>query len=380
MKQPILDALEKNLASSSALISLKTTMIERVGLRWDNLPQISPSASIDSEGIDFASIGIQLPVSSFGRKRIRRELIIAELEVARFELQIEENTLAAEILTKAGEAALARELKQLLEEFQVNHLELRTAAGQRQTAGVADASETLLTELRAAEIGNDASEQASRIDLALGQIAVLTGRPTTLERIPDLSALMKEIGNVSLPQESPIIAQASVREEIAAHELRLVKARLIPALVLRGAIDLLTSQSGSAFALTVDTSDFAGLSAVTDRRLAEAALQAADASTRKTALGLARSLQDLALRERRALGRRDEVDRLVELSRNAVSLYVGQRSLGARSLSDGISIYRSLLAGEQQRLQLSFELFQIYVERARLMGALVSVSNDSELH
>ncbi|NNX75295.1 MULTISPECIES: TolC family protein, partial [unclassified Roseobacter] len=327
------------------LVAQRVAEREAIGRgRW---PQISPVAEIDDEGNRNLGANASLTVLDFGRTRSLRARADAEVSLARIDLWEErtDNVLGAlvEVIRAVEAQSLGVATNASLEEITT----LRDLAMARLGAGVSDEAESILFDLRLAELRNEAQADASLLRLALGQVSAATDLTVDMGDLPSLSAIEAALSVQPESSNPPALARAALEFQQAERSLELELSRRFPRLLLRGSLLYAASSVSPGVSVALDSSDFPGFSGRPVLEAARSALISAEANVVRTQRDLVTELQRIDLERARLLSRIRSLERLEAEARRSAEVFVDQQSIGGRPLTDGITVYRTLLQAER---------------------------------
>ena len=352
------------------LVAQRVAEREAIGRgRW---PQISPVAEIDDEGNRNLGANASLTVLDFGRTRSLRARADAEVSLARIDLWEErtDNVLGAlvEVIRAVEAQSLGMATNASLEEITT----LRDLAMARLGAGVSDEAETILFDLRLAELRNEGQADASLLRLALGQVSAATDLTVDMGDLPSLSAIEAALSVQPESSNPPALARAALEFQQAERSLELELSRRFPRLLLRGSLLYAASSVSPGVSVALDSSDFPGFSGRPVLEAARSALISAEANVVRTQRDLVTELQRIDLERARLLSRIGSLERLEAEARRSAEVFVDQQSIGGRPLTDGITVYRTLLQAERDLISTRAEILRLQMRRAALEGALVA--------
>ncbi|NNY55711.1 TolC family protein, partial [Roseobacter sp. HKCCD8700] len=352
------------------LVAQRVAEREAIGRgRW---PQISPVAEIDDEGNRNLGANASLTVLDFGRTRSLRARADAEVSLARIDLWEErtDNVLGAlvEVIRAVEAQSLGVATNASLEEITT----LRDLAMARLGAGVSDEAESILFDLRLAELRNEAQADASLLRLALGQVSAATDLTVDMGDLPSLSAIEAALSVQPESSNPPALARAALEFQQAERSLELELSRRFPRLLLRGSLLYAASSVSPGVSVALDSSDFPGFSGRPVLEAARSALISAEANVVRTQRDLVTELQRIDLERARLLSRIRSLERLEAEARRSAEVFVDQQSIGGRPLTDGITVYRTLLQAERDLISTRAEILRLQMRRAALEGALVA--------
>ena len=364
-------AIRESDLASPGLDLIEQRILERVTTGRERWPQITPVAGIDQDGDGQAGVRATLTLVDFGRSRARRAQADRAIELAWLDLwqeRIDSVRDALGVLIDAGQTRALRDASAL---SLVDVTEMRQFAESRVDAGITDQSEQILYDVRLAELRNEINADTAALALALGQIRATTRRVFTDASVPELTAIETALlppPAGSGPQE---LARARLQYQLAEHQLQLVSARRFPRLLLRGAVLTDGSDVSSTASLAIEASDFPGLATRPSVRAARSGLASARARVAQVARDLQIEARRIALERRRLQNQAASLEILLEEARVSVRLFLEQQDIGGRPLTDGITVYRTLLETERRLIRVRAELLRLHLEDAVQRGTLV---------
>ncbi|NNW73053.1 TolC family protein [Roseobacter sp. HKCCD8193] len=352
------------------LVAQRVAEREAIGRgRW---PQISPVAEIDDEGNRNLGANASLTVLDFGRTRSLRTRADAEVSLARIDLWEERTDSVLGALVEVIRAVEAQSLGMATNASLEEITTLRDLAMARLGAGVSDEAESILFDLRLAELRNEAQADASLLRLALGQVSAATDLTVDMGDLPSLSAIEAALSVQPESSNPPALARAALEFQQAERSLELELSRRFPRLLLRGSLLYAASSVSPGVSVALDSSDFPGFSGRPVLEAARSALISAEANVVRTQRDLVTELQRIDLERARLLSRIRSLERLEAEARRSAEVFVDQQSIGGRPLTDGITVYRTLLQAERDLISTRAEILRLQMRRAALEGALVA--------
>ncbi|NNV96114.1 TolC family protein [Roseobacter sp. HKCCD8914] len=352
------------------LVAQRVAEREAIGRgRW---PQISPVAEIDDEGNRNLGANASLTVLDFGRTRSLRTRADAEVSLARIDLWEERTDSVLGALVEVIRAVEAQSLGMATNASLEEITTLRDLAMARLGAGVSDEAESILFDLRLAELRNEAQADASLLRLALGQVSAATDLTVDMGDLPSLSAIEAALSVQPENSNPPALARAALEFQQAERSLELELSRRFPRLLLRGSLLYAASSVSPGVSVALDSSDFPGFSGRPVLEAARSALISAEANVVRTQRDLVTELQRIDLERARLLSRIRSLERLEAEARRSAEVFVDQQSIGGRPLTDGITVYRTLLQAERDLISTRAEILRLQMRRAALEGALVA--------
>ncbi|NPT74675.1 TolC family protein [Roseobacter sp. HKCCD7103] len=352
------------------LVAQRVAEREAIGRgRW---PQISPVAEIDDEGNRNLGANASLTVLDFGRTRSLRARADAEVSLARIDLWEERTDSVLGALVEVIRAVEAQSLGVATNASLEEITTLRDLAMARLGAGVSDEAESILFDLRLAELRNEAQADASLLRLALGQVSAATDLTVDMGDLPSLSAIEAALSVQPESSNPPALARAALEFQQAERSLELELSRRFPRLLLRGSLLYAASSVSPGVSVALDSSDFPGFSGRPVLEAARSALISAEANVVRTQRDLVTELQRIDLERARLLSRIRSLERLEAEARRSAEVFVDQQSIGGRPLTDGITVYRTLLQAERDLISTRAEILRLQMRRAALEGALVA--------
>lgn len=334
---------EVAIVRSSAVQKVRAAEAELQARRFDNYPQIRPTASAPLSGGGSASIGLSIEQLIWDGGRIRARLSDAELKIAEASLRAwaERNEAVHDGLE--AYVNIARYEARILE---LGSLEqklggINTLLETRLAGGVADRGELLrmnvaLQELQRRLVSDTAALRQARADF-VRQLPDEDNTPA----LRDLRAAVSQCSRVWPDSEAPADALARVSTDRAEASEELVRAQRFPRVVIASGSNY--SQDGFSeptVGFRIDASDMLGLGRNANLEAVEASSQAAAAAYtfQKDA-----TMADLARLEAGFDGLQSDAASLRELVQQngaTLDLYEEQLSVGSIALTDGIVLHR----------------------------------------
>ncbi|WP_419739222.1 TolC family protein [Ruegeria sp.] len=342
--------------------------IATVRNRW---PQVAPIANYDNEGKLNVGVGATYTMYDFGRSKAQQAQAERLIEMAQLELLEDRTRSVSDVLKSLIDASESNELLSHTSASVHYISELRILAEKRVVLGVVDKSEQNLFDLRLAELRDQVNSDKSALQSALGSIMSKTEKELTSKSVPTLNAIRLSFKEKVKYGRSPDLIRAQLELDIAEHQFELVGARRYPTLLLRGSLlsDGYTVSPSATIAL--ETSDFPGLAV----RPVFLAARSAVSSARSNIAYIERSnqieLQQISLERARLETRVQSLNVLVNEAQHAVELFEQQQTAGRRSLTDGITVYRTLLESSRDIVIVRSELLRLRLQEAVLLGTLV---------
>jgi len=334
---------EVAIARSQTVQQVRAAEAELQARRFDNYPQIRPTASAPLTRGGSASIGLNIEQLIWDGGRIRARLSDAELKIkeARLRAWEERNEVVLD-----GLEAYVNMARYEARIFELGNLrqklgEINTLLETRLAGGVADRGELLrmnvaLQELQRRLVSDTAALRQARTDF-VRQLPDANNAPA----LPDLRAAASQCSRVWPDSETPADALARVTTARAEASERVVRAQRFPRVVL--GVGSNYSQDGFSepnIGIRLDASDMLGLGRQANLEAAEASSQAAAAAY---ALRKDENLADLARLEANFNGLQSDAASLRGLVRQNVAtlnLYEEQLDAGTIALTDGIVLHR----------------------------------------
>ena len=364
-------AIRESDLASPGLDLIERRILERIATGRDRWPQITPIAGIDEDGDSQAGLRTTLTLFDFGRSRARQAQADRAIELAQLDLWQERIDSVRDALGVLIDASRAQALRDASALSLIDVTEMRQFAESRVGAGITDQSEQILYDVRLAELRNEINADTAALELALGQIAVSTRRVFTDASVPALAAIEAALLPAPAGSGAQELARARLQYRIAEHQLRLVRARRFPTLLLRGTALFDGSDVSSTASLAIEGSDFLGLATQPSVQAARSALASAQARVAQVARELQIEARRIALERMRLESRAVSLKTLLEEARVSVSLFLQQQDIGGRPLTDGITVYRTLLDTERRLVLVRAELLRLHLEDAVQRGTLV---------
>lgn len=367
---------------SSTVQQVRAAEAELQARRFDNYPQIRPTASAPLTGGGSASIGLNLEQLIWDGGRIRARLSDADLKIAEASLRAwaERNEAVLDGLEAYVNMARYEARISELGDLRQNLGEINTLLKTRLAGGVADRGELLrmniaLQELQRRHVSDTAALRQARTDF-VRQLPNANHTPA----LPDLRAAASQCSRVWPDSEAPADALARVTTARARALEGVVRAQRFPKVLLAGGSNY--SQDGFSeptIGIRLDASDMLGLGRQADLEAAEASSQAAAAAY---ALRKDETLADLAGLEANFNGLQSDAASLRELVRQneaTLDLYEEQLDAGSIALTDGIDLHREQSDGLITLIDVEADILQNCLSSLARRGLLAKfeVVNDA---
>lgn len=367
---------------SSTVQQVRAAEAELQARRFDNYPQIRPTASAPLTGGGSASIGLNLEQLIWDGGRIRARLSDADLKIAEASLRAwaERNEAVLDGLEAYVNMARYEARISELGDLRQNLGEINTLLKTRLAGGVADRGELLrmnvaLQELQRRHVSDTAALRQARTDF-VRQLPNANHTPA----LPDLRAAASQCSRVWPDSEAPADALARVTTARARALEGVVRAQRFPKVLLAGGSNY--SQDGFSeptIGIRLDASDMLGLGRQADLEAAEASSQAAAAAY---ALRKDETLADLAGLEANFNGLQSDAASLRELVRQneaTLDLYEEQLDAGSIALTDGIDLHREQSDGLITLIDVEADILQNCLSSSARRGLLAKfeVVNDA---
>ncbi|WP_170566447.1 TolC family protein [Ruegeria atlantica] len=345
---------------------------ERVVTGRNRWPQVAPVAGIDQDGDVNAGLAATVVLLDFGRSRAQRTQAERAIDLARLDLWQERIESVRDALEDLIAASRAKEHRRVSSRSLDRISELRQYAESRVGAGISDQSEQILFEVRLAELRNEINADTAELQLSLGQISIVTKRAYTEATVPSLAEIERALLLAPQETEPQELARAQLQYELAEHQLELVGARRYPTLLMRGAVLSDGDDVNPTVGLALETSDFPGLAVRPSLVAARAAVSSARAQVAQVARNLHRDASRNTLEQARLKSRETSLETLSREAQRSVELFLEQQDIGGRPLTDGITVFRTLLDTERRLIAVRADLLRLRIQDAAQRGVLVS--------
>jgi len=365
-------AVVVNESRSAAQGLVEQREAERATTAWGRRPQLEPVASIDSEGTTNLGLGLSIPIFDFGRNNARTAQADAAIRLAELEYWIERNEAASIALEHLASAAEAIALVEVTVASRDRVQTLLDMSQQRVQSGVADRAELELITLRLSELDNDIANDRSALQLALSLLAEAIEENRTSSDVPSLDAMITSLDHSEIAAVPPLVLRAEYAEERSEFILDQVRAERLPRLVLQASATHDGAEPSTAATLSLDTSGASILGAGARIDAARSAVSVARSETLRSVQQAQTERDRLRHERQRLLEQSASLSALITQSRRSADLFEQQHSIGSRPLTDGITVLRTLLQAERDRIAAQASLARLLVSRAAMDGRLVA--------
>ncbi|MBC6438008.1 MAG: TolC family protein [Rhodobacteraceae bacterium] len=346
---------------------------ERVATERRRWPLIAPVARVNQDGEAEAGVRATLVLHDFGRSRAQQARADSAITLAQLDLWRERIDSTQAVLGHIVDAGAALALRDASAASMTDIEALRQIALNRVESGIADQLELALFDLRLAQLRDEIAADTALLNLALGQIASATGRPeVTAPSLAEFAAAFRpapETG-IGVADTAPALLRAQLNQTRAEQDLALATARRLPAVQLRGTVTG-GDESSSQVALELETSDFPGFATRPALLAARTSLSSARAAVARTIREEEAEANRVALEHARLDSRMASLTQLEAEARASVALFLEQQELGDRPLTDGITVYRTVLGAQRDLIQVRANMLRLRIGDAARTGLLV---------
>ncbi len=365
------DALAANATRSAAEGLVSQRIAELSTLRWERRPTVQPVASTQSNGTSQVGIGMSVAFIDFGRSQARVDQATVAVEGAEVRRWEEHNEAVQTTLLHVVNAAEARRLLQLSSASQEAVQDLLSLAETRVASQVADRSETELISLRESELQSDVERDQAQLDLSLALLNDTIDRRADLAEIPNFDGI--EASLVTETEEgfrAPVVVQTEVEQRIAGLRVEQALSERWPRILLSAQAVNSGDETDTVASVSLDSAYTQLFSARDNVQAARSALASAEASAFRTRHELETERDRLRLDAIRLRTQRRSLGRLVQQSLRSAALFEDQQAVGARPLTDGITVLRTLLQAERDLATTEASLLEVAIRLAGIEGRL----------
>jgi adhesin transport system outer membrane protein len=327
--------------------------------KYNWLPSIGPSISLDSLGNFVADLLINQVLFDNGRKQAERDLARAHVELAAVKMVEDGNRRVNDALTLYLAAEENRSLSAHLDLALKDMTQFEWIMNERVKGGVSDNSDLNILRQKLASIRARQNEAQETARTAMAELDAMSD--IALTDLRGLGGLDDVTGGQALG-----VMRATVEREIAIAEAKIARASHLPSLVANGSI----GQSGSLGGLQVGTDSLFSLGTVSDLNAIEASKESA---TRR--VDEAREAADRAIRSQSSkyaayTRQAQEAELLTRQAKHNLDLFQRQYEGGQRQVMDVVGVYETYAAALETAIDLKYKAARAELELARLRGAL----------
>ncbi len=368
-------ALAHNTPSSAEVGLFRQREAELRGVRRGRLPQIQPVATVNTSGDRAGGVDVSYPIADFGQRRAQINQATVAVELAELGIWIDRNTIAQDAIDSLISALTARALLQETETSLTQVRGLLALATDRVAAGAGDRSEIVLIELRISELQNQISSDQAAYNLAISQLGQLLGRAVPANAVPStLDGVARALSRPANapPHGPPPVLQADLERTVAQLRLEQAQAQRFPRVVVNATAlndsDGFSTQAG----LGLDSSNLSVFSARANVEAAMSALSAAEAQLIRAQQDHESELNEIRLQRARLQSEIGALGALAAQSEQSVALFDNQREVGTRPLTDGITVFRTLLQAQRDLATARAEIVRLDLREIALSGLLAT--------
>lgn len=365
------DALAANASRSAAEGLVGQRKAELSAVRWERRPTLQPIAESRSNGTTTAGVGFSGALIDYGRSKARVDQATAAVEGAEVRRWEEHNAAVQTTLLHLVDTAEARQLLRLSRASRESVRELLTLAEARVASRVADRSETELISLREFELQSDVERDQAQQDLSLALLSDSIDRQASIEDVPELNQIeMSLVSGAEDTYRTPAEARTEIEQAIASLQVRQTRAEQLPRILVSARAVNDGSETETFAAISLDSSYTQLFSSRDTLQAARSALASAEAAAFRTRHEVETERDRLRLDAIRLRTQRRSLGRLVEQSLRSAALFEDQQAVGARPLTDGITVLRTLLQAERDLATTEGSLIEVSIRLAAIEGRL----------
>lgn len=365
------DALAANATRSAAEGLVAQRVAELNSLRWERRPTVQPVASTQSNGTSSVGIGVSAAFIDFGRSQARVNQATVAVEGAEVQRWEEHNEAVQTTLLHVINAAEARQLLNLSTASQEAVQKLLKLAEARVASQVADRSETELISLRESELQSDVERDQAQLDLSLALLSDTIDRRVGLAEIPGFANIgASMMTGTEDGFRAPVVVQTEVERRIADLRVAQAEAERWPRILVSAQAVNDGDETETLASVSLDSAYTQLFSANDNLQAARSALASAEASAFRTRHEVETERDRLRLDAIRLRTQRRSLGRLVEQSIRSAALFEDQQAVGARPLTDGITVLRTMLQAERDLATTEASLLEVAIRLAGIEGRL----------
>lgn len=374
-------ALEVSEELSTARNSVVEKSLSRNALRWDALPNLVPSARLnstagtqsnltDDDQTSEVRLALQQNLIDFGKHASRTDQASSEIELARVEHWQERNQAVHDALVHFVEVLRYRKLLALSENYVSKHRTLESQITDRLRGGVSERSELALIKIRMQELILQKDTDNRVLDATLTQLKDLTKLDerhlsTLWEGTPD---------NISVALDTNIIAPAVLLAEqnitLAQSQRQETKSSILPNVMLEAYVENDDVDTTRGVGLILVSNSFAGFAYRANLKTADAKMNNARTALAKANRDFERELSRLSLAHENLLARERALSNQKQQLQASVDLFFDQFSSGVKPILDAIRVYESALDAARQQVSVAAEVQLNRLQVANLLGVI----------
>ncbi|MDA7426241.1 TolC family protein [Thalassococcus lentus] len=349
---------EAVIASDSrvAEAELKVARLREQAAKYNWLPKIGPSVSLNSLGTFVADLVLQQVIFDNGRKIAERDLAKANVEMAAVTLVEDGNERVYQALSLYLKAEENRVLRTHLNSGLKEMAHFEWVMQERVNGGVSNMSDLNVLKQKLASIRARAGEAQEATITAIAELNAMSARP--MDDLRGIGGLKS-----SVQAEALGVIRARAERDRAMAEARISRASHLPGLSANastnGAMGVeVTTDSLFGFGTMAEFQAIEATKEIAERRVAEAAEDA----SRKIA---AQSRQLEAYRRQAT-----EAKSLTASAKQNLDLFRAQYEGGQRQAMDVVGVYETYASALETEIELRFKAARAELELARLKGGL----------
>ncbi len=345
--------------SRVAQAELHVAQLRAEAARYNWLPRIGPSISLNSLGDFVADLLINQVLFDNGRKQAERDLAKAHVELAAVKLVEDGNARVFDGLTLYLKAEENRELAAHLDFALKDMTHFEWIMHERVKGGVSDMSDLNVLRQKLASIRARKSEAEETTRTALAELNAMSSG--SLAEVRGLGGLLDVSAGEALG-----VLRASAEKEITVAEARIARAAHLPSLTANGSV----GDSGTNGSLNVGVDSLFSLGTAADLKAIGLARDTAArkvSEARETAQRRIRSQESqLAAYTRQA----QEAELLTRQAKQNLDLFQRQYDGGQRQVMDVVGVYETYASALETAISLKYKAARAELDLARLRGAL----------
>lgn len=371
-----LDAIA--ITQSSALQQLNASRAELDAAQFLRYPQFRPSVSLPLTGTANVNAGLNLEQVVLDGGRNSSEIHSAKLKVDDSLLAVweERNQASYDGLSAFADAVKFEERISVGSALLTTLEEILGQATARAESGFSDRGEVLRINGAINEVRREMVTDTSELERARGELQQLFEKPVNTDGVT-MSDLVGMCEPNWLGSGAPRLDRIAIRIEEARISESVIRARMLPRLVLQAGFGIDSSGVGSpTLGLQLDASDLLGLGRKSEAEAASAIVVAAEQTYQIERRDLA---VELAVLEQGYHGSLTELQQLNSLRNNSgdtIELFQEQLEAGSISVIDGAGFHRERAQIDRSILDTQHSMLNNCLRASRLRGALAEFKVD----
>lgn len=353
-------------------------MTERKIIVKERWPKITPVAQIDSLGNEGIGAGASFTLYDFGRTKAALAIADNAIEQAKLDLWGERISVISEVVLEVIRASEEKAQRNAVKKSLSEVSQLSDLARTRLNAGYKDQSESVLFDLRVAELKDRELQHASALKIAISRIRELTDEDVSEDVIPELAVIRKQILDQAIGQGSYKFRSAMIDLLTAKQIVKQVASKRYPDLLLGGGVNYKNGKLKPNLTLSLDSSKFSAFSGGLALAAAHSALSSAESRKARVQQEDMAELKNYYFESERLKGRKRSLEELQRQGLTAIELFLHQQEFGERGLTDGISVHRSYLNSVQELNKTRADILRNAVRAAVVNGTLLEFQHADE--